>query len=97
MGESWINTGENGNEVCLKGSDRLFGFIPLMHVWGDFLVRAMSFVFDAIDVGDTGFVAQDLQIDPKIALFEPGHDCVVCWDVMGVSLCIEWLYQNDVC
>ena len=57
----------------------------------------MPFVFNAIDVGSTGFVVQDLQINPEIAFLESGHDFVVCWDAMGVSLCLEWLDQNDVC
>ena len=57
----------------------------------------MPFVFDAVDVGGTGFVVQDLQINSKIACLELGHDCVVCWNAMGVSFCLEWLDQNDVC
>ena len=31
-----------------------------------------------------------------VACTELGHDCVVCWDAMDVSLCLEWFDQNDV-
>ena len=57
----------------------------------------MPLVFDAVDVSGTGLAVQDLQIDFKVARLESGHDCVVCWDAMGVSFCFEWLDQYDVC
>ena len=58
---------------------------------------AFPYVCDGLDVGRTGFVIKDLQVNFNAPCFEPFHDGVVGWDAMVVCFGLEGLHQDDIC
>ena len=73
------------------------GLVAKVHVRWNFLVFAFPYFVDCLDVGCTGFIVKDLQVNFNSPCFEPFHDGVVGWDAMVVRFGLEGLYQDDIC
>ena len=53
--------------MCFEGVDRALDNVALVHIRQYFLVVTFPFVGDAVDVGRTGFIIKDMEVDREAA------------------------------
>ena len=61
--ESWINAGKYAKYVCFEGAYHALGNVALVHIRRYFLVVTFPFVGDAVDLGGTGLIIKDMEVD----------------------------------
>ena len=82
--ELWIDAGEHAKKVCFEGTDHALSNVALVHSRRYLLVFAFSFVGDAVDVGGTGLIIQDVEVEREATCLHAFHDGIV----RGYSVCI---------
>ena len=63
----WIDAGEHAKKVCFEGADHALGNAASVHVRRYLLVFAFPFVGDAVDVGGTGLIVKDVEVNGEAA------------------------------
>ena len=78
------------------GADNALGNVALVHIRRYFLVVTFPFVGDAVNVGGTGLIIKDMEVDGEAACFHAFHDGVVRGDLVCIGLGFEGLNHDSV-
>ena len=62
------------------------GNVALVHIRWYLLVFAFPLVSDAVDVGGTGFIIKDVEVDGESACLHEFHDGVVRRDLVCIGV-----------
>ena len=82
--------------MCFEGADHALGNVAPVHIRRYFLVVTFPFVGDAADVGGTGLIIKDMEVDGEAGCFHAFHDGVVRRDSMCIGLGFEGLNEDSV-
>ena len=77
--------------MCFEGADHALGNVASVHIGRYFLVFAFPFVGDAVDVGGTGLIIKDMEVDGEAACLHAFHDGIICGDLVCIGLGFEGL------
>ena len=83
--------------MCFEGADHALGNVAFVHIRRYLLVFAFPLAGDAVDVGGTGLIIQDVEVDREAACLHAFHDGVVRRDLVCIGLIFEGLNDDCVC
>ena len=82
--------------MCFEGADHALGDVALVHIRCYLLVFAFTFGGDAVDVGGTGFIIKDVEVEGEAACLHAFHDGIVRRDLVCIGLGFEGLNEDSV-
>ena len=82
--------------MCFEGAYHALGNVALVHIRWYLLVFAFPLVSDAVNVGGTGFIIKDMEVDGESACLHALHDGLIRGDPVCIGLGFEGLNDDSV-